>query len=63
MNLKKKIRYAAPNVIIDDILNGKYIPPIEFVDAVLTGPTLNSENIRNFINYSEKNFWEKTKKI
>ena len=43
IDLKKKIRYAAPNVIIDDILNGKYIPPIEFIDAVLTGPTFDSE--------------------
>ena len=45
IDLKKKIRYAAPNVIIDDILSGKYIPPIEFIDAVLTGPTFDSEKI------------------
>ena len=58
IDLKKKIRYAAPNVIIDDILNGKYIPPIEFVDAVLTGPTFDSEEYQEFyLNYSEKNFW------
>ena len=55
---KKKIRYAAPNVIIDDILSGKYIPPIEFIDAVLTGPTFDSEEYQEFyLNYSEKNFW------
>ena len=68
IDLKKKIRYAAPNVIIDDILNGKYIPPIEFVDAVLTGPTFDSEEYQEFyLNYSEKNFWgeneENLKKI
>ena len=58
IDLKKKIRYAAPNVIIDDILSGKYIPPIEFIDAVLTGPTFDSEEYQEFyLNYSEKNFW------
>lgn len=68
IDLKKKIRYAAPNVIIDDILSGKYIPPIEFIDAVLTGPTFDSEEYQEFyLNYSEKNFWgeneENLKKI
>ena len=44
--------------VIDDILSGKYIPPIEFIDAVLTGPTFDSEEYQEFyLNYSEKNFW------
>ncbi|MBP3489003.1 MAG: ankyrin repeat domain-containing protein [Roseburia sp.] len=59
---KNKIRYAAPNMIIDDILDGKYIPPTEFIEAVLTGPTFASEEYQEFyLNYSEKNFWGETK--
>lgn len=62
IDLKKKIRYAAPNVIIDDILDGKYIPPTAFIEAVLAGPTFDSEEYQEFyLNYSEKNFWGETK--
>ena len=63
IDLKKKIRYAAPNVIIDDILDGKYIPPTEFIEAVLAGPTFDSEEYQEFyLNYSEKTFGERLKK-
>ena len=59
---KKKIRYAAPNVMIDDILTGKYIPPKEFIEAVLTGPAFDSDEYQEFYhNYSEENFWGETK--
>ena len=56
IDLKKKIRYAAPNVIIDDILSGKYIPPIEFIDAVLTGPTFDSEEYQEFYRWIREDF-------
>lgn len=49
-------------MIIDDILDGKYIPPTEFIEAVLTEPTFASEEYQEFyLNYSEKNFWGETK--
>lgn len=62
IDLKKKIRYAAPNIIVDDILSGRYIPPAEFIEAVLLGPTFDSEEYQKFyLEYSEKNFWGETK--
>ena len=64
IDLKKKIRYAAPNVIIDDILNGKYIPPIEFIDAVMDCPEYASEEYKDFIRaYTEHNFWGENKQV
>ncbi len=62
IDLKKKIRYAAPNVIVDDILNEKYTPPLAFIEAVLAGPSFDSEEYQEFYReYSENNFWGETK--
>lgn len=62
IDLVRKIKYAAPNIIVDDILNRKYIPPLEFINAVLTGPAFDSEEYQEFYRmYSEKNFWGETK--
>lgn len=61
IDMKKRIRYAAPNVIIDDILNNEYIPPKEFIEAVLSGPAFDSEEYQRFLSaYSEKNYWGET---
>lgn len=68
IDFEKGIRYASPNVIIDDIINGKYIPPKEFVDAVLSSPAFDSVEYQKFFEeYSEENLWgeneEQRKKI
>ena len=40
IDLKKKIRYAAPNVIIDDILNGKYVRGVLLEKVTVDGKKL-----------------------
>ncbi|RDY26486.1 hypothetical protein [Lachnotalea glycerini] len=49
MNLKKGVVYAAPNLIIHYILNHQYVPPEEFIEAVMNGPNPNSEEFTNMI--------------
>lgn len=61
IDLKRKIRYAAPNIIVDDIVSGKYIPPTEFIETVMSGPEFDSKEYQKFyLEYSEKNFWGET---
>ncbi|MCM1468550.1 MAG: ankyrin repeat domain-containing protein, partial [Alistipes sp.] len=58
IDFKQKIRYAAPNVIVDDISDGKYTPPAGFIEAVMSAPELSSAEYRKFYaEYSEENFW------
>lgn len=44
-----KCIYAAPDLIIHYILNHKYLPPVEFVQAVITGPKPCSEEYFSYI--------------
>ena len=61
IDMKKNIRYAAPNIIADDILNKKYIPPKEFIEAVLSGPSFETDEYQKFyLNYSMQNYWGET---
>lgn len=58
IDFEKGIRYASPNVIIDDIINGRYIPPKEFIEAVLSSPSVDSMEYKKFFEeYSEENLW------
>lgn len=41
--------YAAPNLIIHYIINHKYMPPKEFIDAVISSPKPNSDEYSNMI--------------
>ena len=61
---KNNIRYAAPNIIVLDILDGLYFPPKEFIDAVMDCPKYASEEYKDFIRaYTEHNFWGENKQV
>lgn len=49
IDIKNNIRYAAPNIIVLDILDGLYFPPKEFIDAVMDCPEYASEEYKDFI--------------
>lgn len=50
--------YAAPGTVIADILEGFYIPPKEFIDAVLNGWDPSSNDYAQFEQrYKEEYFW------
>ena len=54
----KVIRYAAPDSIMLNILNRKYNPPQEFINAVMEGIKPDSEEYEEFVKrYSSKYFW------
>ncbi|WFR59093.1 ankyrin repeat domain-containing protein [Anaerocolumna sp. AGMB13025] len=58
LDLNKKIRYAAPNIIIDDILEGIYIPDSEFVEAVKLSPKPGEIEYEEFISrYNPDTYW------
>lgn len=58
LDLDKNIRYAAPNIIIDDILDGIYTPPDEFIKAVKNAPKPNEIEYREFLyRYNPENYW------
>ena len=58
LNEKNNIRYAAPNTILDDIIEGIYIPPQEFIKAVKNGPKPDEIEYKQFIlKYTAKNYW------
>jgi hypothetical protein len=58
LDMKKKIRYAAPNIIIDDILDGIYIPNPDFIDAVKSSPKPGEIEYEEFISrYNPDNYW------
>lgn len=47
IDTKNNIVYAAPNLIIHYVINHHYIPPQNFIDAVINGPRPNSDEYRN----------------
>uniref|UniRef100_UPI0040560A9C DUF7919 family protein n=1 Tax=Acetatifactor sp. TaxID=1872090 RepID=UPI0040560A9C len=49
MNKQKDRIYAAPELILHYIMNHKYLPPQEFIDAVMTGPKPDSEEFCEMI--------------
>ena len=64
IDIKNNIRYAAPNIIVLDILDGLYFPPKEFIDAVMDCPEYASEEYKDFIRaYTEHNFWGENKQV
>ena len=64
IDIKNNIRYAAPNIIVLDILDGLYFPPKEFIDAVMDCPEYASEDYKDFIRaYTEHNFWGENKQV
>lgn len=58
INSKNSIRYAAPDTILDDIREGIYIPPNEFVKAVKSGPKPDEIEYKQFmLRYTAENYW------
>lgn len=62
LDLDKGIRYAAPNIIFDDIIDRLYIPSQEFVAAVKRAPLPTDMEYTDFLSrYSKENFWGESK--
>lgn len=58
LDLQKGIRYAAPNIILDDIEDGLYIPNENFVEAVLVSPKPGDIEYEEFLNrYNYNSYW------
>lgn len=58
LDLERKIRYAAPNIIIDDIINGIYSPPVVFIKAVKNAPKPGEVEYEKFLStYTQENYW------
>lgn len=58
LDLKNEKRYAAPNIIYEEIEEGVYIPPSSFVEAVKSGPLPTEDVYRAFIQrYSADYYW------
>lgn len=58
LDLDNHIRYASPNIIYRDILDGFYVPTIEFVFAVKNAPLPNDKIYTNFISrYTREYFY------
>ncbi len=58
LDLDKNIRYAAPNIIYDDILDKLYCPSKEFVEAVKNSPLpTDSKYIEFFSRYTSENLY------
>lgn len=49
MDADSNIVYAAPNLILNYILNHQYLPPKSFIDAVIDGPKPNSDSYRKLL--------------
>lgn len=68
LDLKNKIRYAAPNTIYEEIMEGHYVPPTAFIEAVIASPLPTDKEYKEFMTrYSVDSYWgeneEKVQKI
>lgn len=62
IDIYNDIRYAAPNIIVQDILDGLYTPPQQFIDAVMNCPEYASDEYNQFLkNYTEDKYWGENK--
>lgn len=58
LDLKNGKRYAAPNVIYEEIKEGVYIPPSSFIEAVKSGPLPTEDVYKEFLqHYSADFYW------
>lgn len=58
IDIQNGIRYAAPNIIVQDLLDGLYSPPQQFVDAVMSCPEYASDEYNQFLEkYTASNYW------
>lgn len=63
LDLQKGIRYAAPNIIIDDIGDGIYIPDKDFIEAVIASPKPGDVEYEEFLNrYNYDSYWGENEK-
>ncbi|MBQ3665050.1 MAG: hypothetical protein II919_02960 [Lachnospiraceae bacterium] len=46
---KNGLVYAAPDLVIHYIINHQYLPPKEFIDAVMNGPKPGGEEYRDMV--------------
>lgn len=61
INKENNVRYAAPDTILDDIIEGIYLPPKEFIESVKNGPKPKEIEYKEFMqNYTVKNYWGET---
>lgn len=62
IDIRNGIRYAVPNIIVQDLLDGLYAPPQQFIDAVMNCPEYASDEYNQFLeNYTADNYWGETK--
>lgn len=54
LNKEKGVIYASPSLIIHYIINHNYLPPDEYMDAVIGGPKPNSNEYCEMIRYVYK---------
>ncbi len=63
LDLQKGIRYAAPNIILDDIEDGIYIPDEDFIEAVIASPKPGDVEYEEFLNrYNYDSYWGENEK-
>lgn len=63
LDLKNNKRYAAPNIIYDEITKGWYIPPETFVEAVKNAPLPEEECYKRYMTrYSKEYYWGECEK-
>lgn len=63
LDIQKGIRYAAPNIIIDDIGDGIYIPDKDFIEAVIASPKPGDVEYEEFLNrYNYDSYWGENEK-
>ena len=56
--------YACPDMIVYYIQKLNYLPPEEFLDAILNGVSPNTKQYENFLErYNKENFWGQSKEL
>lgn len=55
---KRNVVYASPDLIIHYVINHKYLPPKEFIQAVIEGPKPNTEEFSHMIKQIYKNVYK-----
>lgn len=63
LDLQKGIRYAVPNIILDDIEDGIYIPDEDFVEVVIASPKPGDVEYEEFLKrYNYDAYWGENEK-
>lgn len=62
VDIKNKVVYAAPNLILHYVINHHYLPPQSFINAVINGPKPNSNKYSKVLKQilsdeNDRGFW------